>query len=635
MVDRMRVPSLRAVRLRKTFGDGAQQRTALNEVSIDLMPGQLALLMGPSGSGKSTLLAVLSGLLRPDGGQVLANTAEGDVDLWALPEKARERFRLGNTGFIFQGYNLFPALSASQQLEIVLRWGIGTGSAAARQQAGEMLDRLGLAAMRRKLPAQLSGGEKQRVAIGRALVKNPQFLFCDEPTSALDWRERPAGDRAAPRSGSHARGRQSSSSRTIIGCCRSWMSVTIWSMACWNANRPVRHSRPPAGRTDMRKLRFIPWLLGVALILTTLAGANRLLHPGDPASGGGPPALPPKAAPAANGDGLVAKGTVWSDPPTVSYTLPAHLSAGTVFEVKVSGGQEVKADDVLVVFDDSLLKKDLAKAEYAYNAATQDYQKVLVRQQKSIPLQIKLAKLALKEAEQKRDKAKAALKLAKDVLERDLETRKNNDGTLLTAEQREQFRAENQPIFAATLAFDSAENDVAAKHLQVEAAEEEAEAILPVVSQAAFIARSIDADVEKAKLAIRDCTLRAKVPGTVEQVTASAGQVVYPQTRPPLLYLVPAGKRVVWAEVVPEFAHKIKNREGQNVTISDDANTHITYEGIVKRIGKAFLPKPNGAPEILNGKPNLVLIVEIEVLDAAPAGKPPLRVGQPVRVSFP
>ncbi len=187
MTNRISTPSLRAVRLMKTFGDGAQQRVALNEVSVDLMPGQLALLMGPSGSGKSTLLAVLSGLLRPDSGQVLSHSDDGEVDIWSLPDKARERFRLAHTGFIFQGYNLFPALSASQQLEIVLRWGIGTGSGAARRQAEEMLERLGLASMRRKLPSQLSGGEKQRVAIGRALVKNPQFLFCDEPTSALDW----------------------------------------------------------------------------------------------------------------------------------------------------------------------------------------------------------------------------------------------------------------------------------------------------------------------------------------------------------------------------------------------------------------------------------------------------------------
>jgi putative ABC transport system ATP-binding protein len=187
MVDRLRIPSLQAVRLEKTFDDATQKRVALDHVSVDLWPGELALLMGPSGSGKSTLLAVLSGLLRPDAGQVLTHTDEGAVDIWSLPDKDRERFRLAHTGFIFQGYNLFPALSASQQLEIVLRWGQNRGGGTARRQADEMLDRLGLFAMRKKLPAQLSGGEKQRVAIGRALVKNPQFIFCDEPTSALDW----------------------------------------------------------------------------------------------------------------------------------------------------------------------------------------------------------------------------------------------------------------------------------------------------------------------------------------------------------------------------------------------------------------------------------------------------------------
>jgi putative ABC transport system ATP-binding protein len=188
MIDLTPAPSLRADRLLKVFGDGASQRVALREVCVDLIPGQLALLMGPSGSGKSTLLAVLSGLLRPDGGNVFClDQRNQEVDLWNLPDKARERFRLAYTGFIFQGYNLFPALTASQQLEIVLRWGDGMAGGTARTLAAEMLDKLGLQTMRKKLPSQLSGGEKQRVAIGRALVKNPRFLFCDEPTSALDW----------------------------------------------------------------------------------------------------------------------------------------------------------------------------------------------------------------------------------------------------------------------------------------------------------------------------------------------------------------------------------------------------------------------------------------------------------------
>ncbi len=143
--------------------------------------------MGPSGSGKSTLLAVLSGLLEPDSGQVMAEDEGRLREVWHLTPKEREEYRRRHTGFVFQGYNLFPALTARQQLEIVLKWGSGASNSEARQRADEMLDKLGLAANKHKKPAQLSGGEKQRVAIGRALVKNPNFVFADEPTSALDW----------------------------------------------------------------------------------------------------------------------------------------------------------------------------------------------------------------------------------------------------------------------------------------------------------------------------------------------------------------------------------------------------------------------------------------------------------------
>ena len=180
-------PSLQAVGLVRSFGDGAQRRVALHEVGFELFPGQLALLMGPSGSGKSTLLAVMSGLLKPDAGSVLAQDTHGVADIWALSESKREQFRLRNTGFVFQGFNLFPALTAAQQLEIVLKWGQGAGHRDARDKAAAMLDRLGLGGQGHKKPHQLSGGEKQRVAIGRALVKSPRFIFADEPTSALDW----------------------------------------------------------------------------------------------------------------------------------------------------------------------------------------------------------------------------------------------------------------------------------------------------------------------------------------------------------------------------------------------------------------------------------------------------------------
>jgi putative ABC transport system ATP-binding protein len=176
-------PILEARGLTRTFGEGDTLTAALRDVSLDLGAGQVTVLMGPSGSGKSTLLAVLSGLLRPTSGRV---TVLGQ-DVWRLSDEERERFRLRHCGFVFQGYNLFPALTARQQLEILLRWGEEVPAREARARADEMLTRLGLGHKQHLYPRQLSGGEKQRVAIGRALVKMPRLCFADEPTSALDW----------------------------------------------------------------------------------------------------------------------------------------------------------------------------------------------------------------------------------------------------------------------------------------------------------------------------------------------------------------------------------------------------------------------------------------------------------------
>jgi putative ABC transport system ATP-binding protein len=170
-------------RLTHSFGQGEGRTTVLHEVTLSLSPGEVVLVMGPSGSGKSTLLAVLSGLLRPEAGRVLAL----GEDLWQLSAPARKAFRRRYFGFIFQGYNLFPALTARQQLEVILRWGEAVAPAPARQRAERMLHLLGLGEKTGLRPLQLSGGEKQRVAIGRALIKEPKFLFADEPTSALDW----------------------------------------------------------------------------------------------------------------------------------------------------------------------------------------------------------------------------------------------------------------------------------------------------------------------------------------------------------------------------------------------------------------------------------------------------------------
>jgi putative ABC transport system ATP-binding protein len=174
---------LQGLDLVRTFTQGPTTTTVLHGVSLGLRRGEVVVLMGPSGSGKSTLLAVLSGLLPPSGGRVLAL----GEDLWGLGEAARERFRQRHFGFIFQGYNLLAALTARQQLEVVLRWAEGAARHEARARAGEMLERLDLGGRVGLRPDQLSGGEKQRVAIGRALVMRPAVCFADEPTSALDW----------------------------------------------------------------------------------------------------------------------------------------------------------------------------------------------------------------------------------------------------------------------------------------------------------------------------------------------------------------------------------------------------------------------------------------------------------------
>jgi putative ABC transport system ATP-binding protein len=174
---------LQAIRLTRSFGEDAKQIMVLRDVSLALEAGHFSMVIGPSGCGKSTLLSVLSGLLRPNGGRVLV----GGADLWQMSDTARREFRLRHFGFIFQGCNLFPCLTAREQLEMVLRWGEGVTRPAARRRVAEMLDLLDLAAKAELLPGELSGGEKQRVAIGRALIKRPTFLFADEPSSALDW----------------------------------------------------------------------------------------------------------------------------------------------------------------------------------------------------------------------------------------------------------------------------------------------------------------------------------------------------------------------------------------------------------------------------------------------------------------
>jgi putative ABC transport system ATP-binding protein len=173
--------ALSATGLVKRFKTGRSFVEVLKGVDFEARHGAVTMVMGPSGTGKSTLIAALSGLLKPDQGAV---SAMGE-DLWSRGAGRIDRFRLDHCGFIFQGFNLFPALTALQQVTIALKYQ-GLGRSEARRVAIEALDEVGLKPRMHQRPSELSGGEKQRIAIARAIAKRPALLFADEPTSALD-----------------------------------------------------------------------------------------------------------------------------------------------------------------------------------------------------------------------------------------------------------------------------------------------------------------------------------------------------------------------------------------------------------------------------------------------------------------
>ena len=177
----MTTPVLQAINLIKTYAQGEAAMRALDEVTFDLHAGELALLVGPSGSGKTTLLSIMGCILRPTSGSL--RVLGDEVTRLAgrdLPVIRRERI-----GFVFQAFNLFPTLTALQNVALALDLK-GVPGRAARDKAAALLDQVGLANKLGAYPADLSGGQKQRVAIARALAGDPPILLADEPTAALD-----------------------------------------------------------------------------------------------------------------------------------------------------------------------------------------------------------------------------------------------------------------------------------------------------------------------------------------------------------------------------------------------------------------------------------------------------------------
>ena len=165
----------------KEFGTGETKTVALRGVDLDVLAGQMTLLVGQSGCGKTTLISIIAGLLNATSGSL---TVLGE-DLIKMTGASLVQFRQKNIGFVFQQYNLLPTLTAVENAAIPLIIA-GMPRRRAFEDAKEILSAVGLAKRMHLFPNQLSGGQQQRVAIARALVHEPRLLVCDEPTAALD-----------------------------------------------------------------------------------------------------------------------------------------------------------------------------------------------------------------------------------------------------------------------------------------------------------------------------------------------------------------------------------------------------------------------------------------------------------------
>jgi len=173
--------TLRVNNLSKTYGGGEQAVLAVRSATFAAQPGEFLAIVGPSGSGKTTLLAMIGGLLAPTSGSVEVNGR----DIARLSRGQQAEYRRALVGYVFQTNNLLPFLTARENLTVVSAIG-GISSKDASRRADQLLEELGLTRRSRALATQLSGGERQRVAIGRALMNDPELVLVDEPTASLD-----------------------------------------------------------------------------------------------------------------------------------------------------------------------------------------------------------------------------------------------------------------------------------------------------------------------------------------------------------------------------------------------------------------------------------------------------------------
>jgi multidrug resistance efflux pump len=370
--------------------------------------------------------------------------------------------------------------------------------------------------------------------------------------------------------------------------------------------------------TWLRKMRPVLFAIGLALGIATLIGARSL-------TGGGGADASAKPGDAPRSVGLVVLGLVDTDPQPVSYGLPPVLPSGTVTKVHVKEGDVVKADQPLYEFDATIQEQDVKRAEAAVA-----YANTKVKEAEELAKQhgenVKVAGQAVETAKRK----EALTKQYYNLVEKQLETFYRAEKI---AEADWKARKESDPnLYKANVDYDTAVNErsvMVAKRDQLKAMDPQVK-----VKEAEAAVKQSEAELAKAQSAVKLCVVKAKMAGTIEQVTIGPGTTMGVSTRAPALWLIPNVQRVVRAEVEAEFAHRVgPDLVGKTVTITDHTDPKLTYSGVVDRVPDVFLLKRATAENFLGGDTR-VIEVPIKVTDWAPAGKPPLRIGQRVRVNL-
>lgn len=375
------------------------------------------------------------------------------------------------------------------------------------------------------------------------------------------------------------------------------------------------------------------YIVGGLLLVGSLLGARLLTH----GSGGGT-ADSPKASPTngTEGSGPIVLGIADSNPSPIRFGLPPVLQSGEIVNVYVKAGDEVKVreyhlfgtkiaiGDPLYKFNSRILEEKLVDAQLGLDVAIANVRKAqAIQDQHKISIDTQKQKLKANELNVNRTQTGYHLyrKLRLDAFTKDY-----------GADRAKQLLEDDPERFKLETAYLKAVEERDAEKLALSALE------TADIGAAVAIARAqvhqCEALVDQARTAVEMCTIRTKLPGTIERVSVGPGDVIGISTRTPAVILVPAGPRIVRAEIEAEFAHRVgRDKIGKEVIIYDNTDSKITYKGKVERIGDTFLPKRGTGDGFIQNETQ-VLEALIVVENSNPPGIPPLRVGQKVRVNF-